>query len=56
DVFSKDGYFIHRIRMGFLPELIKDGRLYDIDEDEDTGEELVKRFKIKNWDQIKTGI
>lgn len=53
DVYSKDGYFIHRIRMGFLPELIKDGHLYDIHEDEDTGEVFVRRYKIKNWDQIK---
>jgi len=53
DVFSKDGYFIHRIRMGFLPELIKDGHLYDIDEGEDTGEVFIRRYNIKNWDQIK---
>jgi hypothetical protein len=56
DVFSKDGYFIHRIRMGFLPKLIKDGHLYDIDEDEDTGEVFIRRYKIKNWKQIKEGI
>ncbi len=53
DVFSKDGYLIHRIRMGFLPELIKDGHLYDIDEGEDTGEVFIRRYNIKNWDQIK---
>jgi hypothetical protein len=56
DVYSKDGYFIHRIRMGFLPELIKDGHLYDIDENEDTGEVFIIRYKIKNWSEIKTGI
>jgi hypothetical protein len=55
DVYSKDGYFIHRIRMGFLPELIKDGHIYDIDEDKDTGEVFIKRYKIKNWEQIKIG-
>ncbi len=56
DVFSKDGYFIHRIRMGFLPELVKNGYLYNIEEDDDTGEVFIKRYKIKNWEQIKEGI
>lgn len=56
DVFSKDGYFIHRIRMGFLPNLIKDGYLYNIEADDDTGEVFIKRYKIKNWKQIKEEI
>ena len=56
DVFSRDGYFIYRIKMNFLPDLIKNGSLYDIEEDEDTGDTLIKRYTIKNWDQIKEGI
>ena len=56
DVYSKDGYFIYRIKMAFLPDLIKSGYLYNIEEDDDTGEVFVKRYKIKNWNQIKTGI
>ena len=56
DVYSKDGYFIHRIKIDLMPELVKNGYLYDIEEDEDTGEVYVKRYKIKNWEQIKEGI
>ena len=56
DVYSKDGYFIYRIKMAFLPELVKNGYLYNIEEDDNTGEVFVKRYKIKNWNQIKTGI
>jgi len=56
DVYSKDGYFIHRIKMAFLPELFKNSYLYNIEEDEDTGDVFVKRYRIKNWNQIKEGI
>ena len=56
DVFSRDGYFIYRIKINFLPDLIKNGSLYNIEEDEDTGDTLIKRYTIKNWDQIKETI
>lgn len=56
EVFSRDGYFIYRIKMNFLPDLIKNGSLYDIEEDEDTGDTLIKRYTIKNWNQIKETI
>ncbi len=56
DVYSKDGYFIHRIKMAFLPELFKNGYLYNIEEDDDTGEVFVKRYRINNWTQIKEKI
>jgi len=56
DVYSKDGYFIYRIKMAFLPELVKNGYLYNIEEDDDTGEVFIKRYKIKNWKQIREEI
>ncbi len=56
DVYSKDGYFIYRVKMAFLPELFNNGYLYNIEEDDDTGEVFVKRYKIKNWKQIKEKI
>lgn len=56
DVYSKDGYFIYRIKMAFLPELVKNGYLYNIEEDDNTGEVFIKRYKIKNWKQIKEKI
>jgi hypothetical protein len=56
DVYSKDGYFIYRIKMGIVPDLLKNGYLYNIEEDEETGEVFVKRYRIKNWNQIKERI
>ncbi len=56
DVYCKDGYFIHRIKINLMPELVKNGYLYDIEEDAGTGDVHVKRYKIKNWNQIKEGI
>lgn len=56
DVYSEDGYFIYRIKMGIVPDLLKNGYLCDIEEDEETGEVFVKRYRIKNWGQIKEEI
>jgi hypothetical protein len=56
DVYSKDGHFIYRIKIDFFPELFKNGYLYNIEENDETGDVFIKRYKIKNWLQIKKGI
>jgi hypothetical protein len=56
DVYNKDGYFIYRIKMVFLPELVKNGYLYNIEENDETGDVFIKRYKIKNWGKIKKGM
>jgi len=56
DIFSKDGQYLYKTNISVVPHIIKHGFLYNIDIDEDTGNIKLKRFKIKNWDQIKTGI
>ena len=56
DVYSKDGKFIYRIKIDLTPDLVKNGYLYDIKEDAGTGYVFVKRYKIKNWSQIKEEI
>ncbi len=53
DIFSKDGYYLYKTTLPIYTHFIKNGCLF-AREIED--EELVKRFKIKNWDQIKKGI
>jgi hypothetical protein len=53
DIFNKDGYYLYRVKFLFSPEIIENGRLYDIYTNEETGEVRIKRFKIVNWDQIK---
>ena len=53
DIFNRDGYYLYRVELPFSPEIIKNGHIYDIYTNEDTGEVRIKRFKIVNWDQIK---
>lgn len=54
DLFNSEGYFLYKVDMQISPYIIKGGYVYSSDID---GEILaVKRYKIKNWDQIKTGI
>jgi len=56
DIFSKDGYFLYKSTIPRGTYIIKDGFLYAYVMNEDTGEELVKRYRIKNWKQIKEGM
>ncbi len=46
---------LYRATIPSRPYVIKNGYLYTRIENEDTGEELVKRYKIKNWEEIKEG-
>lgn len=58
DLFSKEGYFLYRVKMphfGF-PKLIKNGHIYTHNRDSVTGYIQIKRYKIKNWEQIKEGM
>lgn len=56
DIFNREGYYLYQASISTSPEVIKDGFLYAIIVDEDSGSELIKKFKITNWDQIKEGI
>jgi hypothetical protein len=56
DVFSKDGYFLFSTSLPPNTFVIKDGSLYSYLSDENEWIEYIVRYKIKKWDQIKTGI
>lgn len=56
DIFNKDGYYLYKTKFPKQPEVIKNGYYYIIEMDEEIGLETVKRYKINNWEQIKTGI
>lgn len=56
DIFSREGYYLYRTSLSDWPQLIKGGYLYTLITSEETGEEQIKRFRIKNWDKIKEGI
>lgn len=56
DIFNIQGYYLYKCSFPVRPQLIKNGFVYLIDTSDETGDVRVKRYKIKNWDQIKTGI
>jgi len=56
DVFNKEGLYLYKIHLDHYPEVIKDGYIYTIVVNEETGLEQIKRYRIKNWDKIKEGI
>jgi hypothetical protein len=55
DIFNREGYYIYETSLSFSPEIIKNGRIYDIQTSEETGEAKVRRYRIKNWDQLREG-
>ena len=56
DIFNNEGIFLYKTKLHFMPQVIKNGFIYNVDTNEESGEIKIKRFKIKNWDQIKEGI
>jgi len=56
DLFNKEGYYIYKIKAPLYPRIIKKGYVYLVKRDPGTDYVKVKRYKIKNWKQIKEGI
>lgn len=57
EIFSQEGYYLHKLKIyNIFPNIIKNGFIYTSKSDSDTGYYKVKRYRIKNWDQIKEGI
>jgi len=56
DVFGKNGGYLYKLTLPFMPAVIKSGFFYEIRTDEETGEVTIVRHIIKNWDKIKVGI
>jgi len=53
DVFNTQGFYLYKLSFPLRPYLIKNGYAYLIKVLEESGDVLVKRYKIKNWEQIK---
>lgn len=56
DIFSKEGYYLYQTTFSHWPQVIKDGYLYTLTTSEETGEERIKRFLIKNWGEIRENL
>lgn len=52
DVFDRTGRFLYRTRLPANTRVIRDGRLYCWEVNEDEGMEYVKRYRIQNWNRI----
>ena len=44
------------MKLLFTPRIIKNGFVYHVDSNEETGEIKIRRLKIINWDQLIEGI
>ena len=53
DIFSKAGYYVYKTKLPRNTYVIKNGYLYAHFVNEDSGMELIKRFNIRNWGEIK---
>jgi WD40 repeat protein len=53
DIFSKDGFYLYKTTLPDKTYIIKDGYLYAKNAKENSAREVVKRFKIINWEKIK---
>jgi len=56
EVFSKDGYYLFNTTLPPNTGQITDGMIYSYTVNEETGEERVKRFRIKNWPDLPIGV
>jgi hypothetical protein len=56
DVFDKQGYYMYKSTLPVQPQIIKNGFVYLIDSSDESGNVRVKRYAIKNWEQIKEKI
>ena len=55
DVFSNEGIYLYKMTWPFIPASIKQGCLYEVRSDEETGEVRIVRHRIKNWSQMASG-
>jgi hypothetical protein len=53
DLFDPEGYYLYKITMPITPRIIADGYVYSCEDDPSTEFVKVKRYKIKNWEQIR---
>jgi len=53
DVFSPDGIYLYRTQLPFSPNYFRGGSVYDFFTSDETGETVINRYRIKNWDQIR---
>jgi len=56
DLFNQEGYYLYKVKIPNYPLKIENGYIYSGKYDKKTGYNVISRYKIKNWEQIKEGI
>ncbi len=56
DIFGPEGHYLYRMTTEVRPSVITGGRLYELWEDEEEGTIQLRRYRIRNWESLKTGI
>jgi hypothetical protein len=53
DVYNPEGYYLYNAKISPKPRIINNGYFYNVRRDPETDCLKPKRYRIKNWDQIK---
>ena len=53
DVFGKEGIYLYVLNLPFSPEIIHNGCIYAVQMSAETGATQIKRYRVKNWSQIR---
>jgi hypothetical protein len=56
DFFNEEGIYLYDVTMPFYPRALAGQCLYRFDSNRETGYVVIKRYRITNLDQLKTGI
>lgn len=57
DLFSQEGFYLYSVKIhDVFPQIVKNGFLYTLKNDPDSGLHKIIRYRIKNWERIKEGI
>lgn len=56
DVFSKDGYYLFKTELPANTRVIRNGLIYCFERNEEEGSEYIKRYRIKDWNQLNQKI
>jgi hypothetical protein len=56
DILSRDGFYLYKTKLPHGTYVIRDGFLFALVVNEEKGGEYVKRYRIKNWSELKEGL
>ena len=49
DLFDNEGFYLQRVKTPLFPAIIREGLFYVIEQNPETGIEIINRYRIANW-------